>query len=319
MEKDFMRAVIVESLPERRLVLRDVPESSRGEGEVLVRVRAISLNRGEVNEALTGASPGPRPGVDFSGVVEEAPEGSGFQAGDRVAGLRPAGAWAERIAVPPFLLARVPDGVGFEQAAALPVAGLTAMLALAKGAPLANRRVLVTGATGGVGLLAVQLAARAGAHVTALARAEAHRSILERAGAHAVAIGSARAEAGAPYHLILESVGGALLGEALGWLASRGGCVLVGNSGGATTTFDADRFRMGGGGVYGGTTLYGFYLGEELERAPPGQPLMDLLQKVAEKSLDPMISVTASWSRIHDVATALLERRFLGKAVLLLD
>lgn len=314
-----MRAVIVESLPERRLVLRDVPESSRGEGEVLVRVRAISLNRGEVNTALTGASPVPRPGVDFSGVVEEAPDGSGFQAGDRVTGLLPGGAWAERIAVPPFFLARMPDGVGFEQAAALPVAGLTAMLALAKGAPLANRRVLVTGATGGVGLLAVQLAARAGAHVTALARAEAHRSILERAGAHAVAIGSARAEAGAPYDLILESVGGALLGEALGWLASRGVCVLVGNSGGSTTTFDADRFRMGGGGAYGGTTLYGFYLGEELERTPPGQPLMALLQKVADKSLDPMISVTASWSRIHDVATDLLERRFLGKAVLLLD
>lgn len=314
-----MRAVVVETQPKRRLVLRDVATPVRDAGSALVNVRAISLNRGEVHTALTSGAEGDRIGADFSGIVEEAPIGSGFATGDRVVGLFSRAAWAERIVVPPVRLVRLPEGVSFDRAAALPVAGLTAMLGLSKKDPIAGQRVLITGATGGVGMLAIQLAAHAGAHVTAFARAESHRDVLKKLGAEVVAIGSAEAAAAAPYDLILELVGGELLGQALGWLSSRGICVLAGNSGGWTTTFDAHKFRMGDGGGYGGTTLYGFFLGEELQQTSAADALAALVQKVADGSLDPMIGVTKSWSDIQQVASDLLGRAFHGKAVLTVD
>ncbi len=71
--------------------------------------------------------------------------------------------------------------------------------------------------------------------------------------------------------------------------------------------------------MYGGTTLYGFFLGEELSRVSPGEPIAALLRKVAEGALDPAIGVTASWTHIQDVASDLLARRFVGRAVLTLD
>src|SRR5207247_11345890 len=83
---------------------------------------------------------------------------SGPRVGARVVGLLPEGAWAERVAVPTHALAALPDKVTFAQAATLPVAGLTALYALAKRGPLLGRRVLVTGATGGGGYFADQLA-----------------------------------------------------------------------------------------------------------------------------------------------------------------
>ena len=82
----------------------------------------------------------------------------------------PAGAWAELAAVGTDWLAELPDAVSFEQAAALPVAGMTALRALEVGGFVLGKRVLVTGASGGVGRFAIQLAKLAGAHVTAIAR-----------------------------------------------------------------------------------------------------------------------------------------------------
>jgi NADPH:quinone reductase-like Zn-dependent oxidoreductase len=314
-----MRAVVVEASAERRLAVRDVPEPSPRDGELLVAVRAVSLNRGEVNESLNEAPDGHRPGHDFAGIVEAAPQSSGFVRGDRVFGLLTSGAWAERVCALPFLMARIPKEVSFEQAASLPVAGLTALIALSKKSPIDGRRVLVTGASGGVGVLAVQLACLAGAQVTALARNSDHRHLLTRLGAEGVAIGVQEAAAVAPYDLILDSVGGELLGQALGWLASRGVCVLFGNTGGAATTFDSSRFRHGPGGAFGGTTLYGLFLGEELAHAQPAQLLATLAGHVAQGELDPVIGVTSPWTRVQAIAEDLLARRFVGKAVLTLD
>src|SRR4030095_12295790 len=94
----------------------------------------------------------------------------GPRAGARVVGFLPEGAWAERVAVPTHALAELPEKVTVSQAATLPVAGLTALHALARGGLLLGRRVLVTGATGGVGDFAVQLARLARAPVAARAR-----------------------------------------------------------------------------------------------------------------------------------------------------
>lgn len=312
-----MKTIHVEAAPQRRLALTDAPEPERGENGVRVAVRAISLNRGEVRTAYDTTPAGARPGTDFAGVVEEAPEGGAFRAGDRVVGILPMGAWSERVVTAPYALVKLPDSVSFEQAAALPVAGLTAKLALEKCAKLSGGKALITGATGGVGMIAVQLAANAGAEVTALVRSDVHRARLMQLGAHKVA--TSPEDAAGRYDIVLELVGGASLGQSLGWLASRGVCVLAGNAAGAATTFDSDRFRHGdGAGLFGGTTLYGFFLGEELTHAPPGPPLAALVADVAAGWLDPVIGVTDSWENVDAVARALLERGFTGKAVLTL-
>src|ERR1700741_1148709 len=148
--------------------LREVAEPQPASNEALGEVRAFSLNRGELR--LFQIRPeGWRPGQDISGVVlKQAADGSGPAAGTRVVALTDNAGWAERAAVPAHRMAALPDNVLIEEAAALPVAGLTALRTLRHGAPLLGKRVLVTGAAGGVGHLATQNAARSGARITAV-------------------------------------------------------------------------------------------------------------------------------------------------------
>jgi NADPH:quinone reductase-like Zn-dependent oxidoreductase len=306
------RAVVVDPEAPGRLSIRSVPAPRPDRGEALVRVRAVSLNRGEVRRAGL-AQAGWRPGWDLAGVVEEpAADGSGPRAGARVVGLLPEGAWAERVAVPAHALAELPDAVSVTQAATFPVAGLTALLALARGGPLLGRRVLVTGATGGVGDFAVQLARLGGAQVTAQARRPEQEPALRALGAHAVVVGE-EIPAAPPYDLVLESVGGRTLGTALGALARGGTCVTLGVSAGPEVTFDARQFF-----IAGRTTLYGFYLFTELGPEPAGVGLRRLAELVAAGHLTPHVSVERPWADIDQVAQDLMARRFPGKAVLVL-
>src|SRR5712672_3211710 len=141
------------------VAIREVAEPELRPNEALVAVQAFSLNRGELR--LFQVRPeGWRPGQDIAGIVlEAAADGSGLPAGTRVVALCDEAGWAERAAVPSYRIAPLADNVSFAAAAALPVAGLTALRTLRHGAPLLGKRVLITGAAGGVGNLAVQLAA----------------------------------------------------------------------------------------------------------------------------------------------------------------
>lgn len=312
---DMMHAVVVDDRVSGRMRLSEVQRPAPQRSEVIVRVHAVSLNRGEIKTAL-GAPNGFRPGWDFAGVVEQAAgEGSSPPVGTRVVGLMPFGAWADYVAVSPLAIAPLPDNVSFEAAATLPVAGLTAWAALSVGPQREGRRILITGASGGVGTLAIQLAKLQGAEITAAIRNPAHEPLVQRLGATHAAIGEAvdSAEEFGPYDLILESVGGQALGRALSLLAPGGTCVLFGASSGATTTFDASRFRVGG------TSLYGLVMQYELTRTPPSIGLRDLLELLGQQKLDPVIERRGSIADIASVADDLMQRRFVGKAVLNVD
>ena len=307
------RAVVVDPGAPGRLVIAPVPDPAPERGEAVVRVRAISLNRGEVRRAGMAAA-GWRPGWDLAGVVEAAAaNGSGPRVGARVVGVVLEGAWAERVAVPANALAELPDKVTCSQAATFPVAGLTAIHALAKGDGLLGRRVLITGATGGVGDFAVQLARLGGAHVTAAVRRDDQAAAVRALGAHDVVVGDAIPPS-PKYDLIVESVGGRTLGTALAALTRAGTCVTLGVSAGAEVTFDAREFF-----VAGRTTLYGLYLFTELLSEPASVGLRRLAEFVAAGQLAPHVSVERPWTEIAQVAQDLIARRFHGKAVLTLE
>ena len=148
-------AVVVDPVAPGKLAIKPIELRDPDRDEVAVRVNAISLNRGETRRAVQQAEPGWRPGWDFVGATETAAaDGSGPKPGTRVVGILPSGAWSERVNCRTHAIAALPDAVGDAAAATLPVAGLTALHALRQGGLLIGRKVLVDGASGGVGHLA---------------------------------------------------------------------------------------------------------------------------------------------------------------------
>ena len=175
-----MRAFAVRSFGEPASV-HDLPVPT-SELEVLIRVRFAGVNPLDNNllGRLTAASSYPFVvGIDFAGVVERVPAGpNGLRAGDRVFGMaRTHGSYAEYTSVAPAApmepVARIPDGVADEQAAALPIPAVTALRTVELLEITAGQHVVVMGATGGVGGYAVQMAGSRGARVIATVRGDA--------------------------------------------------------------------------------------------------------------------------------------------------
>jgi NADPH:quinone reductase-like Zn-dependent oxidoreductase len=178
---ETMRAVRQDALggPEV-LALREVEKPGASIGQVLVQVHASSVNPADIMNRQTGIFSGQPPfvlGWDVSGVIAEVGPGvTIFRPGDEVMGLLPfprgGGAYAEYAVAPARTFVRKPALLSHVEAAALPLAGLTAWQALVETAGVdAGSRVVITGAAGGVGHLAVQIAHARGAHVIAVASA----------------------------------------------------------------------------------------------------------------------------------------------------
>ena len=289
--------------------LREVADPRPAPNEALVEVRAFSLNRGELR--LFQIRPeGWRPGQDISGVVlKQAADGSGHAAGTRVVALTDNAGWAERAAVPAHRMAALPDNVRFEEAAALPVAGLTALRSLRHGPPLLGKRVLITGAAGGVGHMAIQIAARSGARVTAVVGGPERARHLR--GAEAIVEGIDTAEG--RFALILESAGGASLAAAIARIEAKGTIVIFGNSSGEPTSVT---FREFAEHPNARIQSFSYFTSEPEDRFAPDLALLASL--VGDGSLKPVL-VENSWRDIAKIGPELRDRHIAGKAVFRID
>jgi NADPH:quinone reductase len=291
------------------LELTEVPEPKPEANEALVSVSTTSLNRGEIIRTKNSAG-GERPGWDLVGVVERAAaSGAGPAVGATVVGLMNTGAWAERVAVPADYLAVIPDGVTQEHAACLPVAGMTALRTLALGGFPIGRSVLITGASGGVGHLAVQLARSAQMTVTGLIRNPEADAGAAAACDHVIRdIG----EAEGPFHHVLDGVGGAVLTGCLDVVAPHGMVVSY-----ASTLLEPATLGPRWFGAHLGATLRSFLLFDELRYTESAaSDLAILCALVAAGTLKIHVDVHADWTRAGELARDLLDRRVSGKVVL---
>ncbi|HTK12003.1 MAG TPA: zinc-binding dehydrogenase [Ktedonobacteraceae bacterium] len=313
-----IQAIVVDPHVAGRLAIREVERPTPNPSEALVRVHAISLNVGDIYRIPT-AEAGWRPGWDLAGVVEQAAaDGSGPVVGTRVVGLfvaPHAGTGAQLVAIRTNYLAEIPAEVSFARAAAIPTAGLTALYALEKGGFLLNRNVLVTGASGGVGHLACQLARQAGAYVVGAVRRPERAASVKALGVHHVVVGEdlSVAQQFGPYDLIIDVLGGNALATALSTLLVPGGlCVSLGIMDGLEVTLNLGEIFMRTGGV----NLCALILPAEMERRAGAEGLASLARMVAEDRLHPLIGVEAPWTEIAEIVQQFQDRRITGKAIL---
>lgn len=309
-----MRAIITNPEAPGSLEVGEIADPLADSNEAVLRVTAFSLNRGELRRAQQ-ADPGMQIGWDTVGIVETAArDGSGPAKGTRVVGLslRMQG-WAERVALPTHSIAAIPDAVSDQDAATLPVAGLTALYCLERCERLLASRVLITGARGGVGYFACQLAHAMGAHVTAQVRKREHEEIARDAGADAVVV-SAEGEGLdtiGHFRSVIDGVGGPILAKLMSLLEESGRAVLYGISAGNETPLAIRDLMLTGDG-----RIEGFYLYREAEIESAAKGLARLLALLADGRLRTLVPVTGDWSEIGTVAESLIGRDFPGKAVL---
>lgn len=283
--------------------------------ETVVRVSAFSMNRGELNRARNAETADMQIGWDFAGTVETAAaDGSGPAAGTRVVGFSTRmEAWAELVSIPTTHIAPIPEAVSDAEAATLPVAGLTALHSIDAASALIGRKALITGATGGVGMFATQLALIGGAETVAQVRRADQVAFVEALGDCTPLVSADGTGLGEPgtYRLVVDGVSGAILEAGIKALGPDGICVCYGVTAAPEINIEVRPFMFSGQ-----AKVMGFYLYSQAEITPPSDNLPRLLSLVASKRLDCGIEREASWDEAGRIAQDLLDRKFNGKAVL---
>ncbi len=296
-------------LPDGRRSVRpgEVGEPDPAADEAVVGVEAYSVNRGETF-LLDAPAPGWRPGKDIAGtIVTTAADGSGPPAGTRIVAHVAAAGWAERVAVPTSSLAVLPAGMTGPTAAALPLAGLTALRLLRAAGPLTGRRLLVTGASGGVGHYLVELATAAGAEVTAVSATVERGHRLRELGARTVTDISA---ADGWFDVAMESVGGHSFTAARRKVRPDGLVLWFGQASREPVTLDFFDWVQGTAGAR--ITQFHYLDGGHND----GADLATLVRLVEHGRLHPELGTVQPWTHTPQVVDDIRARRVRGKAVL---
>jgi NADPH:quinone reductase-like Zn-dependent oxidoreductase len=304
----MMKAWVATGRPSEPLELAEVPEPVPAAGEVILEVAAYSVNRGEIL-SLTGAYGAPaqagwRPGQDVAGTVVSA---GGPAVGTRVVGHPEGRGWAERVAVPVSKLAGIPAEVPATTAAALPLAGLTALRLVRAAGNLTGRKVLLTGASGGVGHYLTELIAANGAEVTAVTASADRASRLAELGAASIAHDVAATSG--PFDLVFESVGGKTFGTALAKLAAGGTVLWYGQAGLESPVLDFFALMPV-------TPVTIRHFPHWVSATTDHQDLGTLVKLVRDGRLHPEIGRVEDWTKTPEVLTDLDQRRIRGNAVL---
>jgi NADPH2:quinone reductase len=250
-----MRAIQIQSYGDAEtLKFVSAPDPTPGPGEVVVRLKAAAVNPLDAIVRQGGFPSAKKPplilGGEGAGIVERAAEG--FAQADRVVvyggglGVFRDGTWAELIAVPPASLRKLPDDVSFEEGAAFPSVGATALGALRMAELKAGETLVVLGASGGVGSAGVQIGKAWGAHVIAVVTTGEQAEKIRPLGADQVLTFRApiaqqvhNLTAGKGANVVLDPVGGELTGRALAALGPFGRLIHVGYSAGTTLTLNS--------------------------------------------------------------------------------
>jgi NADPH2:quinone reductase len=306
-----MRALVADPSASPALSLADVPDPAPGPGQLLVDMEAASVNRGEIRTAAK-QPPGTVIGWDVAGTVAALGEGvTTFDVGERVVTLSPSGgAFAEKVVVPASWTAPLPSACDFVTAATLPVAGVTAVGILRLARVHAGDRVLVTGAAGGVGRFAVQVALQARATVTGQARSTERAAALRELGAAALLHPGDGSPVDGEFDVVVDGIGGPMVGPLLDATATGGRVVIYGNSADAESAFRVERFYSKG------VTIYGFRV---FTSVPPDQVVKDmanLADQAASGALSVKVQATAPLADALPLIRDLYDRKVTGKVVL---
>jgi NADPH2:quinone reductase len=300
--------------------VRDVPEPVRGPDQVLVDVRAAGVNFPDVLQSKGLYQYKPELpftlGSEVAGVVREAPDGSQLRVGDRVVAFTTTGAFGEVVAVSPDSVLPLPENVGFEAGAGLPMNYLTAQFALVvRGHLRPGHSVLVHGAAGGVGTACVQLATAWGATVIAVVSSDAKAEVARAAGAaHAVPVEGFRdaVKALGGVDLVVDPVGGDRFTDSLRCLRPEGRLLVIGFTAGDIPMVRVNRLLLNNLDVVG--VGWGAYA---LSR--PGYAASqwaELVPHLRTGALDPPIGGRFPLEKAAEALATIDERRVLGKIIL---
>ncbi|MGV8858703.1 zinc-binding dehydrogenase [Rhodoglobus sp.] len=235
-----MRAWVADQTSHAGLSFRELPDPPQREDEALIQVQAFAPNPGDL-AALATAEPGSVPGWDGAGtVLRSAPNGSGPEEGQSVIFLGSHGGWAQMRSVPTATIAVTPNGADPALMSAIPVPVTSALRALRGLGSLLGRRLLVVGANSAVGAAAVQLAARSGAHVVAIARDQVAHERIRQLGA--AEVHATMDTVSLPVFAALDVVGGPHLVAAYSLLAPGGTVIALGHSAGQDEHFPFGAF-----------------------------------------------------------------------------
>jgi NADPH2:quinone reductase len=315
-----MRAVQVSELTgPAALRIVEVDEPAADGQNLLVDVKAAGVSFPELlqtrGEYQLKIDPPFILGGELSGVVREAPEGSGFAAGDRVTALAPlGGAFAEVALAPPFAAFKLPDALDFGQGAGYCMNYHTAHFALARRAALREgETLLVHGAAGGTGTAAIQVGKGLGARVVAVVSTDEKEQVARAAGADEVvrSDGDWRKDAG-PANVIFDPVGGSRFDESVRALAPEGRLVVIGFTEGSIPTVSVNRLLFRNVSVVGAG--WGHFAFERPEYLREVAAALDAM--VAAGHVAPIVGRRYPLEGVRDALEDLDGRRAVGKIVL---